>query len=87
MQASFVQVWVTMYQISSRYYQTLDHHLAAFHPSCRLRLLAAARIYHAIEVQVQDDHYNCLTKRHYTSPLKRLAIVNEAKQELKRQDL
>lgn len=85
--ASFGQVWEAMAQVSSRYYQTLDHHLAAFHPSCRLGLLAAARIYHAIEDQVRDDHYNCLTKRHYTSPLKRLAIVNEAKQELKRQDL
>lgn len=81
--SKFSLVWEELAAISNRYYQTLDEHLDYFHPSCRLGILSAARIYHAIEDEIRNEHYNCITKRQYTNITRRLAIVNEAKKLLK----
>ncbi len=52
--------------------------------SCRLGLLSAANIYHAIEDEIRNDHYDCVTKRQYTSRFKRLSIINDMKKRLQK---
>ena len=62
----------------------MDNHINIFHPSCRLGLLSAANIYHAIEDEIRNDHYDCVTKRQYTSRFKRLSIINDMKKRLQK---
>lgn len=81
---NFSNIWEEVSKISQKYYNVLDNHINIFHPSCRLGLLSAANIYHAIEDEIRNDHYDCITKRQYTSQFKRLSIINEMKKRLQK---
>lgn len=67
---------------SSDYYATIEENSHYFHPNCRLAVLASARIYHAIEDEIRQHGYNNLSRRNYTSKLKRLQIISQLKSEL-----
>ena len=81
---NFSSIWEEVSKISQKYYNVLDNHINIFHPSCRLGLLSAANIYHAIEDEIRNDHYDCITKRQYTSRFKRLSIINDMKKRLQK---
>ncbi|MFC3928923.1 phytoene/squalene synthase family protein [Streptococcus caprae] len=78
----FVAVWKEVAKESGHLYQTFEAYLSLFDPACQAALLSAARIYHAIEDEIQKADYDCLYQRHYTSKLKRLVLVQEVKKEL-----
>ena len=80
---NFSNMWEEVSKISQKYYNVLDTHIHIFHPSCRLGLLSAANIYQAIEDEIRNDHYDCVTKRQYTNIAKRVSIINEVKKLLK----
>ena len=81
---AFISLWEELAQYSHDYYQKFWHNIEQFDEDCRLPVLAAARLYHAIMDSVRLNHYDCLSKRNFVPNLKMLQLVKEAKQDLKR---
>lgn len=75
---NFIKLWESLSLLADSYYQDYEKYLHRFHPSCRLPLVAAALSYHAIADAVREESYNCFTKRCYTSPATREALLRKA---------
>lgn len=81
---AFISIWEELAQYSHSYYQKFWHNIEQFDKDCRLPVLAAARLYHAIMDSVRLNHYDCLSKRNFVPNLKMLQLLKEVKQDLKR---
>ncbi len=75
---SIVALWEHLAAIADPYYAAYEAWLCRFHPSCRLSLVAAARIYRAIADAVREAGYDCFSRRCYTSDAMRDTILREA---------
>jgi phytoene synthase len=71
----FKRLWERLSTIAGPYYGAVEEFLARFHPDCRLPLIAAARVYRAIEDAVRAADYDCFTARRYVSRETRDAIL------------
>ena len=81
---AFISIWEELAQYSQGYYQKFWHNIEQFDKDCRVPVLAAARLYHAILDSVRLNHYDCLSKRNFVPNLRMLQLLKEVKQDLKR---
>jgi len=75
---SFIAMWEELSLLADSFYKDYEAFLPCFHPSARLPLVAAALSYHAIADAVRENEYDCISRRCYTTQLKREAMVLEA---------
>ena len=75
----FKQVWQSVAEQGEEFYNVVDSHLVDFHPSCRLAVLAVSLLYRAIEDEIKQADFDCISQRHDTSRWQRMAVVNRAK--------
>ena len=75
---SFIELWESLSALADIYYLDYEKYMDRFHPACRLPLVAAALSYHAISDAVREASYDCFTKRCYTSPATRDALIKRA---------
>lgn len=62
-----VHLWEEMALLSEYYYDEFYNHLYMFSPDALFPVTAAAVFYQAILDEVRKNHYDCFTKRCYTS--------------------
>lgn len=74
----FIKLWEELAQIADTYYVQIETHISAFCKSCRIPLLAAALVYHAISDAVRKEGYNCFSKRCYTNKGERNSLILRA---------
>lgn len=81
---AFISLWEELAQYSDDYYQKFWLSIEQFDEDCRLPVMSAARIYHAIMDSVRLNHYDCLSKRNFVTNFRMLQLIKEVKQDLKR---
>lgn len=74
----FVKLWEELAELADEYYSSYEDWLDFFHPTSRLPLVAAAKIYRGIADAVRASDYNCFTKRCYTNETTRAKLLVEA---------
>ncbi|MGX7092964.1 phytoene/squalene synthase family protein [Hutsoniella sourekii] len=79
----FQRVWEELATLADDCYQAFWSALVAFAPEAQVPLASAALIYQAIQDQVRQANYNCLTQKCHTSQLTKIRKVQEAKQRLR----
>lgn len=84
-----VHLWEEMALLSEYYYDEFYNHLYMFSSDALFPVTAAAVFYQAILDEVRKNHYDCFTKRCYTSTKKKselLKIVLSRVEEVKSKD-
>ncbi|MGX7107479.1 phytoene/squalene synthase family protein [Hutsoniella sourekii] len=79
----FQRVWEELATLADACYQAFWPALVAFAPEAQVPLASAALIYQAIQDQVRQANYNCLTQKCHTSQSTKIKKVQEAKQRLR----
>lgn len=74
----FIRLWEALAGMADTYYENYVDWLGHFQPAARVPLAAAALSYRAIADVVRREHYNCFTKRCYTSSAERAALLFRA---------
>lgn len=74
----FINLWEELSNISETYYDNFNKYLCKFDKDSRLPIYSSSIIYRAILDEIRDNGYNCLTRKNYTSKVKKAKLLSEA---------
>jgi len=83
----FKKLWEALSQKTTEYYTSFSPLIYMYEKTCRIPLLAAAKIYHSIEDAVRENGYDCFTRRCYSSIEKRRIILKQVREDIARSNL
>jgi len=81
---AFIALWEEIATESQEGYQRFWKNIQQFDEDCRLPVLVSAKLYSGIMDSVRKNNYDCLHVRNYVPEAKMLALVLEARNQLKK---
>lgn len=81
---AIIHLWEELAHTSNQYYQSIFSYIDLLRDEAKLPLVSSALIYKAIGDEVRKNNYNAFNQRNYTSRLKRLQLIKEARSRIKK---